>query len=544
MTAKRLIKLSLAIISLALFTNAYTVYASGPYPNLGKETPISVPDCSSGSDVTIVDNSEDLLTAIDDPTFNVICVEPGSYDAIKLTETGRPRTPKYLIPNHADGVALEKPWNLDPSQRVTIAGIEFKTAYWYVVGIAVTSDDALSVEFKFTSTGNVMDSVLIEGISERLASPTSSRSMARMSEMSIYNSLQNSVIQNPPRNPGQDSHCLVIRDSQYNTVINNQFIDCPGDGIQIATVNTADWDNRGNNILNNEIYITDRLHASCSDPSEDANLNGPGQCSCAENGIDVKDVTSETLTRGRDMVQVNGNIMYGFRETHSACGGTGDRTAPAIYLHNIGTQYMYIQSNLIFDVDTGIQLFDKDGLGGPENIYVYNNLFHNVRKKGALHVAGGANNEFIHNTIVLTLSDVNNRKSINLLRNADSSIVTNNLIISEFIDYPGLFNTSTGDSSTFTIGRNGFVGNASQIRNVTSLNDTLLPSEPLSNYGDYCTTLAMHTAPATACFSYMIPTAGAGTIDIISNNAFGVSYDFFFNSRGLPRDLGAFELTP
>lgn len=541
---KRILKLSLGVVALAIFTNVYAVYASAPYPNLAQVTPITVPDCVVGGDVTVVSNSADLLVAIDDPALNVFCLEPGNYDAIKLTESGRPSTPKYIVPNHVAGVALENPWDQDVSERVTLAGIEFKTAYWYVVGVAVTSDDALSVDFKYTSTGNVLDSVLIEGISERLATPTSSRSMVRMSEQSIYNGLQNSVIQNPPRNPGQDSHCLVIRDTQYNTVINNQFIDCPGDGIQIATINSAGWDNRGNNIIDNEIYITPRLHAVCSDASADANLNGPGECSCAENGIDVKDVTSDTLTKGRDMVNVTGNVMYGFRQTHQACGGTGDRTAPAIYLHNTGTQYMNIQSNLIFDVDTGLQLFDKDGTGGPENIKVYNNLFYNVGKKGALHVAGGQNNEFIHNTMVLTLSSVNNRKSINILRNAGSSVFTNNLVISEFVDYPGLFNTSSGDTTGFVLGRNGYVGAASSVRNITGQNDFVLPNEPLSNFSDYCTTLAKHTAPTTSCFSYMVPTAAAATVDVVTNNSFGVGYDFFFNGRALPRDLGAFELMP
>lgn len=545
---KRLFLFSLT--TLFIYTLIQAIMASQPvlanssYPNLGEETPITIPSCVENSSTIVIDSDEELQLTIDDPNLRVFCLRPGDYATTKLEIAGTEETPKYLIPYHAPGANVPNPWDIPASNRVTFDQIVFKSAYWYVVGVEVQGDVPLIVEFKQDSTGNVLDRAFVHGISDRVNDGLSSRSMVRMRETSFYNTIQNSVLRNPPRVAREDSHCLAIRDSQYNTVINNQLYNCPGDGIQINEVEgaTTSWDNRGNKIINNEIYVTEELYASCSNPSVDANMTSTGECSCAENGIDVKYTASEPLTTEQDKLEFYNNVLYGFRETHMACGGTGDDTAPAIYLHNADTDNILIDSNLIFNSDTGILLKDT-GDGGPDNIEVFNNFFFNIRKKNALHIAAGENNQFTHNTIVLTApEDIPGRRSITILSNAINATVSNNLVISSNTPYRGDFEPVNGDSGTYTIAHNRYVGLATGIENIEGYDERAYPNEPLGNFTSHCVTLGKHIGSNETCFAYLIPTSLSSVINTIATANEGLNYDFFSNTRFLPYDPGAFEV--
>lgn len=520
------------------------VLANGnDYPNLGQETVINVPDCVEDSSTVVIDSNEDLQSSIDNPALTVFCLRPGVYESIKLEVAGTDTNPKFIIPFHAPGAEIPNPWDISASNRVTFnSQILFKSAYWYVVGVEVRGDVPLIVEFKQDSMGNVLDRAFVHGISDRVSDGLSSRSMVRMRETSFYNTIQNSVLSSPPRVAYEDSHCLAIRDSQYNTVINNQLVDCPGDGIQINELGTDGWDNRGNKIVANEIYVTENLYADCDNSSVDANLTSSGECSCAENGIDVKHTASEPLIEDEDKVEFYNNILYGFRETHMACGGTGDDTAPAIYLHNADTDNIRIDSNFIFDSDTGI-LFKDTGEGGPDNTEVYNNFFFNIRKKNAIHLAAGENNDIKHNTIVLTLdNEMPGRRSIALLSNVGSATISNNLVLSSDIAYRGDFEPDNSSSSEFTIAHNRYVGLATGIENIEGYDERTFPNDPINNYASYCLTLGKHVDAYSACFSYLLPTSFAAVVDSIATANEGLNYDFFDNSRFLPLDPGASEV--
>jgi hypothetical protein len=517
------------------------VFAAGDYPYLGVQTPINVPNCVQNSTTAVVSNDTQLQTALSNGSIKVICMNPGSYAEIMLEVSGTAQSPRYLIPNHPTNQPLPKPWNQAPNQRVTVDTILYKSAYWYVVGLNVRQDTGLIVEFRLNANGNVADSLLIEGISERLAPGSGSRTLARIRETAFYNTIQNSVFRNPPRVPYEDSHCLVIRDSPFNTIINNQFYDCAGDGIQINTVPTVDWDNRGNKILNNEIYLTNRLYAVCSDPSIDANLNGPGDCACAENGIDVKYNVESPVTTSQEKTVISGNHLYGFKQTHQSCGGTGDDTAPAIYLHNEFTKDILIEGNLLANSDTGVLLRDT-GNGGPDNISFLNNMLYNIHTNRAINFSGGVNNQFSHNTIVLTTTDgnLNGRHSIAIVGNAGSGIVSNNLVLSTNDQYRGY--TDVTNISDFTVINNAWVRMATPITGIGSINDMVFPNDPLGNYAQYCFDSQKHTSGVELCFPYLVPGPNAATVDVINTTNYGVPYDFLYRPRSLPYDAGATEV--
>lgn len=536
-----LLILLVAAIFLAGSQGTGSVFAAGEYPNLGIQTPINVPNCVQNSTTAIVSNNTQLQPALDNPAIKVICLNPGNYTEIKLEVSGTIQNPRYLIPNHTSNQPLPKPWNLAPAQRVNVDTVLFKSAYWYVVGLHIRQDTGLIVEFRFTANGNVLDSALVEGISERLAPGAGSRTMVRIRETAYYNTIQNSVFRNPPRVPYDDSHCLVIRDSPYNTIINNQFYDCPGDGIQINTVPTAGWDNRGNKILDNEIYLTSRLYASCSDPSIDANLNGPGDCACAENGIDIKYNVDSPVGTDQDKMIISGNQLYGFQQTHQACGGTGDDTAPAIYLHNEFTQDILIEGNFLANSDTGVLLRDS-GSGGPDNISFFNNMLYNIHTNRAIHFSGGVNNKFSHNTIVLTTNDGNlpGRHSIAIIGNAGSGVVSNNLVISTNDPYRGY--TDVTNIGAFTVINNVWVRLATPITGIGSTNDKVFPNDSTNNYAQYCFISQKHTGGVNRCFPYLIPGPNAASVDVINTTNYGVPYDFLYRPRSLPYDGGATEV--
>jgi hypothetical protein len=525
---------------LLLFPDA-EVHAGLTY--LGQETPIVVPDCIASSDTAIVQNYSELIAATSNAAINVVCLEPGHYFDARLDIPGSEATPKYLIPNHPVGVPLTEPWNQSEAERVIFDNdIDFLSEYWYVVGITVRADTPAAITFETGSFGNVLDRVLVEGFSERLATGTGGQTMVRMGELSTYNTVQNSVIRNSPRIPHQDSHCLYVANSQYNTIINNEIYDCAGDSIQFGWLpgSSATWDDRGNKIINNEMYITPRLYAVCSDPSENANLNGPGDCACAENALDIKIISADALTDPNDLVEISHNTTYGFRENHQSCGGTGDSGAPAIYLHHEFTSNARISNNLIFDADSGILILDI-GAGGMTNIEVYNNVLYNIRTKSAIQLGGGTGNRVSHNTMILTLTDDNNRKSIRISPSAVSSTIAHNLTISENILYKGFMDATHPDPNSLVIGLNGYVGLATPIRNAPSVMDIELPDEPLSNYDDLCVTLQRYTDAVQSCIPYVLPNASSGIIDIFRNPKFSYRTDFFDNQRVSPRDLGAVE---
>ncbi len=516
------------------------VFAEGNYPHLGQAVPINVPDCTPNASTAVVSNNTQIDTAVANSAIKVICLNPGSYSEIKLDLSGTEQSPRYIIPNHPTGAALPKPWNQPQNQRVKVNKLIFTSNYWRVIGINIVSDAGLILEIRQGFNNNVADNVLVEGLSERIQPGAGDRSMTRIRETAFYNHIQNSVLRNPPRVPGDDSHCLVIRDSRHNTIINNQFYDCPGDGIQITTFPTPNWDNRGNKIINNELYLTDRLYADCSDASIDANLNGSGECACAENALDIKYNVDTPVANNQDKFEIRGNELYGFRKTHQACGGSGDMTAPAIYLQNVGTQDILIEGNVLANSDTGVQ-FKDTGSGGPDNISFLNNLLYNIRLNAAIQIAAGKNNTFTHNTVVLTLNDqVTGRHSIRLSGNAQSALISNNLFLSSNVNYRGF--TDLTDTSGFNLQNNGYVQMATPITGLPGVNDMQFPNDPLSNYAQHCFNSQKHTAGVPLCYLYLEPGFNAATVDTINSAVYGLDYDFYYRPRTLPYDIGATEV--
>jgi len=535
--------LVLAVLCLSQAATAAVDVSAMPY--LGKLTPVKVPDCLESSSTTIVSNYDDLVTAIANPLISVICMDPGRYGEIRLERAGSLNQPKFLIPNHAMGEALPQPWRLAESARVVFdERISFLSSNWFVVGIAVTSDWKRSVDFAPNSFGNVMESVLIEGASESLDSSEGDRNMIRMSDGSFYNTIQKSVARNSPRVPYADSHCVGVQGSRYNTLIQNEIYDCAGDGIQLLrdAEDGAEYDSRGNKIIENEFYVTPRRYADCEDPSENANLNGPGECACAENGLDIKLTSREPTSSPQERTVVRSNVLYGFREAHQSCGGSGDKGAPAIYVHCADTFDAWVNNNVVFDSDTGIQFTVCDDDAGPSGISVFNNLLYNIRKKGAFQIYGGYDNRFVNNTIILTSTEDAQRNSVKLGAPTVATTVANNLTISESLLYTGYVDPEYSVPESVVLKSNAYLAMAKSIRNAKETLVLELPDEPLANYDALCVERQFLTGDAETCIPYVVPNdADAAAVDGIPDAESPLWFDLAYRLRRLPYDFGAVE---
>lgn len=491
-------------------------------------------DCTAPNAV-IVEPTDNLYGIINAPDKSIFCLRPGTYPSLTLATSGTETQARFLVPL-TDQATLPAPWAQPSAERVTLSHLSITASHWIVAGLHITSDASSTVDLFFGATHNTLDTILVEGLAE--ANPAGyGGSLIKFNEGSTHNTLQYSVIRRPPRSPYTDFHCIVIRDSQFNHITHNEIYDCPGDGIQLLWLPQFDtshsWDNRGTTISHNEIYLTPALYAEC----ESGLLNPAGQCACAENGLDIKLTSTASDLPLAEQLNITHNTLYGFRQTAPACGGTGDISAPAILLHRQYTQQANLHNNLIFNVGTGVQLFNR-GAGGPHQIALYNNIFSDITDT-AIKIGSGRDHHITHNTISLSLDNNASRQSIHLLKDVQSATVTNNLIFSAHRRYQGHFDFASHNPTAFPINNNAYIKRAVPLQGISEPTQQRFENEPLANFQPHCLTTQIYTNPITTCLPHIIPSPASATQNLaLPSSIWG---DFFNHLRAPTPDHGAIE---
>jgi hypothetical protein len=231
---------------------------------------------------------------------------------------------------------------------------------------------------------NVLDGNLIDGSSQRNEAPQRGLVIGSLQDdPAIRNSVQRNVIRsgNRSRLPLDYSAVAVAgsiysgANNDFNEILDNEIYDW-GDGVQLT--GGSDCNDvarpRGTLIDGNDIYVTGAKRVDCADGSPDPD----GQCSCSENGIDVK---ADPGTDTRFWTRITNNRLWGFRPTgRTGCGGSGSN-GQAINAGNECPGHVLVANNVISDSSVGISMW------GPQWTVV-GNLFHEIRKTSLPSGAG------------------------------------------------------------------------------------------------------------------------------------------------------------
>jgi hypothetical protein len=301
---------------------------------------------------------------------NTICLEAGDHTAkgtLSIPSTangtsGNYKVLRYYRPQDSD----DEPWNQSSQNRATVRELDANGRYW--IAHRITLDGGLGIRVnQMTGTHNIFNRMLVERYSTGAGSVQVSGD---------DNTVQNSVLRDTGITPNTDRHCMTLDLTARSRIVNNEFYDCSGDGIQNNRVGDGSPDTV---VENNDFYIT-----------ADLLVNG-GQQSCAENGMDLKRGGSA----GHPLVVIH-NRFWGFRPTDQSCGASGSG-GEALVFHREGS-YGLIQNNIFVDVPPAIVSPNEP----PARYSIIGNLIFDANHGGtyAININKASSTEVYLNTII------------------------------------------------------------------------------------------------------------------------------------------------
>lgn len=482
----------------------------------GDIVPVNLPSCgTSNPESLILGAGADLRILNNDTTHRVFCLQNGTYGGFVLRRSGTEAKPLYL--RLAPGATRD---------QVVINGVvELAGADWWVIDqLTIDSTEARLIRFKDGAENNVLNQIVVQHGWTLVSFVGGS-----------HNTIQKSILRNSQVIPNTDSHCIVHhRDSRFNRIIENEFIDCAGDGIQ--TLETG----HGLVIAGNEFSITDALHSDCN-----GQFSPGGPCICAENALDVKAAADNGDPDGLLIFQ--NNILYGYNGPVDAlCGGStsGNNPAAAIAVHKSGAEgarpakYVLLENNVFFNTQIGIR-YPKSS---PEHITIRNNLFYALTEAGISIDATPDKQEIYHNTFI-GASDTVPWIRWSRDKSPGAADIRNNLIINS----AGMKNEPL-NSQAVTVDYNVYLDTN---QDAVSSNEIVLPYNPGLGR-DYCLILHKHTNQETFCLAGVVPNPNHPAIDagdpkvgneggIGIDNMVGLPSDLLNHGRTNPPDIGAIE---
>jgi len=322
-------------------------------------------------------NAATTLNLFNDPAKRVFCVDPGDYRSaglIWLYRSGTPATPRVLRFN---GPGATKA--IQRSQQAIFEQLQISGSWWVVQGLTFRPRDPETTAIVAVSPGDhvVLDGNLIDGIEHpNGASQVGVLIVGSSGDPATHNTVQSNVIRdgNQSRLPIDYTGVLIAsgfnagENNDWNAVLDNEIVDW-GDGIGLGGY-TSDCSEpglqHGTVIDGNDIYVRSGKRVDCASGEPDP----AGDCSCTENGIDVKpDPGADPALWTR----VTNNRVWGFRPASpaAACGGSG-ALGQAITAGNQCPGHVFVARNLVGDSTIGIEAV------GPGWI-VAGNLLHDIR---------------------------------------------------------------------------------------------------------------------------------------------------------------------
>jgi hypothetical protein len=332
-------------------------------------------------------NADRNLALLNRAGLRVFCVEPGDYRAfghLELMASGTEDARRWLrlnVPHPAPPAAHQ-------TERAIFHGLLMNTASWWVIeGITIQPTGYQNLAYLiaiFGGSHNVLERNLVDASLQpnRMRQSGVILRATGGGAPSTWNFVQGNVIRggNASRlfvdytGVNIPSEAIAGANNDSNRVLDNEIYDW-GDGIQVEAASTCDDPAvpRGTIIDGNDIYITADKRVRCSDGAPDPF----GECSCSENGIDIK---SQGGPDPAHWTQITYNRLWGFRPTLRdvpSCGGSGSR-GQAITAGNACAARVFVAGNAITDSTVGVM-----SEGGEWR--VVGNLLSEIRTADAEH---------------------------------------------------------------------------------------------------------------------------------------------------------------
>lgn len=309
-------------------------------------------------------NQDTTLPMLNDPDKRVFCVNPGNYRRqlhLKISRSGTPNARRYLRYN----APFPAPLALDQPKRAVFHGLVLSEAsYWVIEGITVQPLAGQNLAYLvaiFSGSNNILHGNYLDA--SRQPNHKQQRGVLiganRNSGPSADNVIQRNVIRggNLNRIPVDYTGVSILDEDQlgsfnsYNKIVDNEIYDW-GDGVQISAdpvcSSLKSWA-KGTVIDGNDIYIRKSKYVDCETGVSDPR----GECSCSENGIDIK---SPAGPNPRDWTQVTNNRLWGFRPTLKdvqSCGGSGAKGS-AINAGGPCAAHVFVGNNVVTDSTAGV----------------------------------------------------------------------------------------------------------------------------------------------------------------------------------------------
>ncbi|RIL02365.1 MAG: hypothetical protein DCC71_16430 [Proteobacteria bacterium] len=320
---------------------------------------VAIPNEPCDVVLTPADANAMLRVRFADMNKRVFCFEPGDYRAagrLQLGVGGRMGAPKVLRFHGDPGVHA-----LHRGERAIFEGFFITGNWWVIQGLTIQPRLAEDNWFVTIQGGrhNVLDRNVIDGVEH----PNTGNNVGVMirgygGNPATDNSVQANVIRNGDQTGNADDYFGVLiqaglmagEDNDRNRIVDNEIYDW-GDAIAIGGT-TADCSEPGRQhgtiIDGNDVYVTAAKRVDCATGARTPD----GQCTCAENGIDVK---SNPGPDPAQWTRITNNRAWGFRPTQNVvqCGGSG-AIGQAIAAGSMCAGHVLVARNTITDSTIGV----------------------------------------------------------------------------------------------------------------------------------------------------------------------------------------------
>ena len=376
-----------------------------------------VPDFGTCDVIVKPSNAYTTLAQINDPSKRVFCVEPGDYRSsglLQLRASGTESQPRFLRFRASDGIRNAG----QRTERAIFEWIHVYGSWWVIQGLTIQPRHPATNWMLAIINGdhNILDGNLLDG-SEHLPEAIQHGIVIDSwgGDPATYNSVQRNLVRNG--NMGRldmDYQGIYLRpayqpggDNDYNRVVDNEVADW-GDAVALDGYSTACTEiglQHGTIVDNNDLYITPAKYVDCATAAP----NPDGQCSCSENGVDLK---TDPGPDPEKWTRITNNRIWGFRPTPDVpCGGTG-ANGDAITSGSLCPGHVLIEGNLISESNNGV-------VPTGNHWIIAGNLFHDIRavegwrygSAAIITTATASNLDVLFNTIVSVDSAYDDRSS-------------------------------------------------------------------------------------------------------------------------------------
>lgn len=305
-------------------------------------------DCqgANGQVITTATTPTTDWSAVDEASNTWICIRRGDHTGRgdwQITDSGSDVTRKWIVcVDDTDTPFTASTYTRAGADQCSVKRIYLREAdYWIINGVTTenTNNPGIAIE-DLAAPGDsdyiIVNNIFGDGQYQNLN--TDILSTKEANEIII----QNSVFANCYRATSaesDDNNAISMSSNTSNlTLVNNMIFDCT-DGIIYGSPGTTSE----KHIIENNDFFIDDAQVACDD-SAPFTFGSGYDCTCAENGIDIK----SDATSAANALEIINNRFYNYRgNPTNNCGESGGQ--PFAINVNDGDQYILIKDNIFFD---------------------------------------------------------------------------------------------------------------------------------------------------------------------------------------------------